>query len=427
VARLGRGFCQKQWNRHEDGRSPNDKREEIMNLRKFVLPAAVTAIAALGLTGAARAADPVPLKIGFLEGYSGPFAIFGQETDAAIKAYMSEHGDVVAGRKIVLLKRDTTGPNPDVVHRLVQELITRDKVELIAGMDYTPNALAAAGPSTQAKMPVLIVNAATTRILDHAPYEVRFGFTTSQVAVPYGRWAVAHGYKRVFAIYTDYGPGIEAGASFKKSFAEAGGTLVGEVKPPLRSPDYSAYVQRAKDANPQAIFIFAPAGEHPQAFLKAYKDSGLKEAGVKILATGDLTDELQFDALGDATLGMYTVFHYSEDHNSALNHMFVKDFYKFAPAHVRPDFGGAVTYDVLEAIYRLVKAQNGKIDPDKTIAMLKGMHFESPRGPIMIDQNRDIVQNVYVREVRKIDGKLQNVEIDTIPMVDDHGNQVKMN
>jgi len=383
--------------------------------------------AAIGMAPAAFADEPAPLKIGYVNGYSGPFAIFGQEADAAIAAFMQEHGDVVAGRKIVILKRDTTGPNPDVVHRVAQELITRDHVEMILGGDYTPNALAMAGPSTEAKVPVLIVNAATTSILDHAPYEVRFGFTTSQVAVPYGRWAVAHGYTKIFAIYTDYGPGLEAGAAFKKSFVEAGGTIVGEVKPPLRSPDYSAYVQRAKDSNPQAIFIFAPAGEHPQAFLKAYKDSGLKEAGVKILATGDLTDELQFDALGDDTLGMYTVFHYSEDHDSALNHRFVQEFYKHAPPHVRPDFGGVCTYDVFQALYKVIEAQNGKLDPDKTIALLKGMKFESPRGPIMIDQNRDIVQNVYVREVRKVDGKLQNVEIDTVPWVDDHGNEVKTN
>jgi branched-chain amino acid transport system substrate-binding protein len=389
----------------------------------------ITALALAGFlaAGGANAADKEPLKIAMFTGYSGPFAIFGQEADAATAAFLHEYGDTVAGRKVVILKRDTTGPNPDVVHRLAEEAITRDHVDVMIAGDYTPNALAMAGPTAQAHVPVLIANAATTSILARAPSEVRLGFTTSQVAVPYARWAVAHGLKRIFAIYTDYGPGIEAGAAFKKSLAEAGGTLVGEVKPPLRSPDYSAYVLRAKDADPQAIFIFAPAGEHPQAFLKAYVDSGLKEKGVKILATGDLTDELQFDALGDKTLGMYTVFHYSEDHNSPLNHKFVTDFYKFAPPHVRPDFGGACTYDVLHAIYKAAEAQGGKLEYNKTLALLKGMKFESPRGPIMIDQNRDIVQNVYIRQVRKVAGKLQNVEIDTIPMVDDHGNQVKTN
>ena len=394
-------------------------------MKKLFQIGLVALAASCASVGAVHAADPTPLKIGFLNGYSGPFAIFGQVADAAIAAFMAEHGDVVAGRKIVILRRDTTGPNPDVVRRITQELITRDHVEMILGGDYTPNALAMAGPTAQAKVPVLLVNAATTSILERAPFEVRFGFTTSQVAVPFARWAAAHGYKRMFLIYTDYGPGLEAGAAFKKSFGEAGGTVVGEVRPPLMSPDYSAYVQRAKDANPQAIFIFAPAGQHPQAFLRAYKDSGLKEAGVKILATGDLTDELQFEALGDATLGMFTVYHYAEDHDSPMNRKFLADFYKFAPPHVRADWEAVCTYDVFQALYKVVAAQNGKLDPDKTIALLKGMNFESPRGPIMIDQHRDIVQNVYVREVRKVDSKLQNVEIDTIPMVDDHGNPTK--
>jgi branched-chain amino acid transport system substrate-binding protein len=397
----------------------------MISRRSVLRYSVATAAVAPAFSRMVRAAEPTPINVGFLNGYSGPFAINGQESDAAIQAYMKRHGDVVAGRKIVLLKRDTTGPNPDVVHRVVQELISRDKVEIILGLDYTPNAMATGVVTNQTKTPVLVVNAATTKILDTAQYLVRFGFTTSQVGVPYGRWAVKQGYKKMFLIYTDYGPGLEAGASFGKSFTDSGGTIVGEVKPPLRSPDYSAYVQRAKDSNPQAIFIFAPAGEHPQAFLKAYQDSGLKEAGVKILATGDLTDENQFDALGDGTLGMITVFHYNESHNSALNQMFVKDFYEFAPPHTRPDFGGCCTYDVFEALYRVLQAQDGKIDPDKTIALLKGIKFESPRGPIEIDQNRDIVQNVYIREVRKVDGKLQNVEIDVIPHVDDHGEEVK--
>ncbi len=274
-------------------------------------------------------------------------------------------------------------------------------------------------------MPVLIVNAATTEILTNAPYMARFGFTTAQVVTPFAMWAAKNGYNNVYAIYTDYGPGLEAGAAFKKAFTESGGTVVGEVRPPLVSPDYSAYVQRAKDAKPQAIFIFAPAADHPPIFLKAFRDAGLADAGVKILATGDLTDEPQFAALGDASLGMITTFHYSEAHDSTLNHEFVKAFYEAAGPGVRPDFTAAVAYDVINAIYQLVEAQHGKIDADKTMALLKGMHFESPRGPIAIDDNRDIVQNVYFRKVEKVDGKLQNVEFDHVPMVNDHGVPVK--
>jgi branched-chain amino acid transport system substrate-binding protein len=381
---------------------------------------ALVATAAIMASASAWADEP-PLKIGLLGGYSGSAALFGGQLDAAIKVFMAQRGDVVAGRKVEIIRRDTTGPAPDVVRRLVQELISRDKVDLITGFDFTPNALAAAGLSTQAKMPIIIVNAATTEILTNAPYMVRFGFTTGQAVAPFARWAVKNGYTKVFAIYTDYGPGTEAGATFKKVFAEAGGTLLGEVKPPLSSPDYSAYVQRAKDANPQAIFIFAPAQDHPTAFLKAYKDSGMKDAGVKVLATGDLSDENQFDALGDPALGMITTYHYSESHDSPINKEFVKAFYKVARPGERPNFVAAVTYDVFNAIYKIVEQQNGKIDPDKTIALLKQYKAEGPRGPIAIDENRDIVQNIYIRRVEKVDGKLQNVEIDTIPMVNDRG------
>jgi len=379
---------------------------------------------ALLLPATAWCAEPTPLKIGYLGFYSGAAASGGQEADAAIKVYMQQHGEIVAGRKIVLLRRDTLG-QANVVRQIAAELVSRDKVELIAGISLTPEALAAATVSTPAKVPVLIVNAATTSILDHAPYMARFGFTTGQFVGPFGTWAANHGYKKVYAIYTDYGPGLEAGRVFKQTFTTAGGEIVGEVKPPFTTPDYSPYVQRAKDSHPQAIFIFAPAAGHPVAFLKAFSDSGMAQEGVQILATGDLTDENQFAQLGDAALGMITVFNYAEAHDSALNHAFVKAFQGVAPPGIRPDFGGCAAYDVMNAIYTLVAAQDGQLDPDRTMALLKGMHFESPRGPIAIDQNRDIVQNVYIRKVEKVDGTLQNVEFDTIPMVNDLGETVK--
>ena len=375
--------------------------------------------------GAAWADEPVPLKIGFLGSYSGGAAAFGQETDTAIKVWMQQHGDVVAGRKIVILRRDTGG-QANIARQEAAELVSRDKVELIAGIALTPEALAVATVSTPAHMPVLIVNAATTSILDKAPYMTRFGFTTGQEVAPFGAWAFKHGYKKVYAIYTDYGPGLEAGRVFKKTFTEAGGEIVGEVKPPFTTPDYSPYVQRAKDAHPQAIFIFAPAAGHPEAFLKAYKDSGLTESTVQVLATGDLTDENQFAQLGDAAIGMITVFNYSDAHNSALNKEFVKAFRAAAPTPgMRPEFTAVAAYDAMHAIYNVVEAQHGKLDPDKTIALIKGMHFESPRGPFAIDQNRDAVQNIYIRKVEKVGGQLQNTEIDTIPMVNDRGEQVK--
>lgn len=391
-------------------------------MRTAATIAALSLAAALAAGGAARADD---LKIGFLGSYSGGAAAFGQETDTAIKVWMQQHGDSVAGRKVVILRRDTQG-QANIARQEAAELVSRDKVELIAGIALTPEAFAVATVSTPAHVPVLIVNAATKAILDHAPYLARFGFTTGQEVAPFGIWAVKHGYKKVYAIYTDYGPGLEAGRVFKKTFTEAGGEIVGEVKPPFTTPDYSPYVQRAKDAHPQAIFIFAPAAGHPEAFLKAYTDSGLTEQTVQVLGTGDLTDENQFAQLGDAALGMITVFNYADDHDSKLNHEFVKAFTALAPTPgMRPEFTAVSAYDVMHAIYNVVEAQHGKLDPDKTMALLKGMKFESPRGPIMIDQGRDIVQNIYIRKVEKVNGKLENVEFDTIPMVNDLGEPVK--
>jgi branched-chain amino acid transport system substrate-binding protein len=374
--------------------------------------------------GIARADEATPLKIGWIGSYSGAGATFGQETDTAIKVWMQQHGDTVAGRKIVLLRRDDQS-QASIVRQEVAELASRDHAEIVAGLELTPEAFAAATVSTPAHLPVLIVNAATKAILDHAPYMARFGFTTGQEVAPYGTWAAKHGYKKVYAIYTDYGPGLEAGRVFKRTFTAAGGEIVGEVKPPFTTPDYSPYIQRAKDAHPQAIFIFAPAGGHPEAFLKAYSDAGLNPQNMPVLATGDLTDENQFAQLGDAALGMITVFDYAESHDSPVNHTFVNAFSKLAPPNMRPDFVAVSAYDVMHAIYNVVEAQHGKLDPDKTMALLKGMKFESPRGPIMIDQNRDIVQNIYIRKVEKVGGKLQNVEFDTIPMVNDLGEPEK--
>jgi branched-chain amino acid transport system substrate-binding protein len=374
--------------------------------------------------GIARAEETTPLKIGWIGSYSGAGAAFGQETDTAIKVWMQQHGDTVAGRKIVLLRRDDQS-QASIVRQEVAELASRDHAEMVAGLELTPEAFAAATVSTPAHLPVLIVNAATKAILDHAPYMARFGFTTGQEVAPYGTWAAKHGYKKVYAIYTDYGPGLEAGRVFKRTFTAAGGEIVGEVKPPFTTPDYSPYIQRAKDTHPEAIFIFAPAGGHPEAFLKAYSDAGLNPRNMPVLATGDLTDENQFAQLGDAALGMITVFDYAESHNSPFNHAFVNAFSKLAPPNMRPDFVAVSAYDVMHAIYNVVEAQHGKLDPDKTMALLKGMKFESPRGPIMIDRNRDIVQNIYIRKVEKVDGKLQNVEFDTIPMVNDLGEPVK--
>jgi branched-chain amino acid transport system substrate-binding protein len=380
---------------------------------KFALVAAAVLIA--GST--AQAAEP-PLKIGIVSSYTGPSPMNGRALDQALDFYMKQNGDTVAGRKIELIKRDTGGPAPDLVKRQVQELIVRDKVDLIIGLDYTPNVLAAGPVSTQAKTPILVVNGATAGIIANAPYMARFGFTTGQIAAPLGQWAVKNGIKSTIVMYADYGPGIDAGTFYKRAYTEAGGKIADEVKMPLQNPDFSAYIQRIRDAKPDAVFVFLPSGAQSNAFLKAYKDARLFDAGVKLLATGDLTDEPSLDAIGDAAVGMITAYHYSDAHDSPLNAAFVKGVKEVGGPDARPDFFSVAGWDAMHAVYDLVKAQNGKLDPDKTMELIKQVKFESPRGPIMIDpETRDIVQNVYIRRVEKRDGHLYNVEIDTIPMV----------
>jgi branched-chain amino acid transport system substrate-binding protein len=383
----------------------------------MTLKIAILAAAAVLAGVAAHAAEP-PLKIGVITSYTGPSAVSGRNVDIAIDLWIKQHGDTVAGRKVELVKRDTGGPAPDLVKRQVQELIVRDKVDIIVGIDYTPNALAAAPVSTQAKMPILVVNAATAGIIANAPYMARFGFTIGQVAGPMGQWAWKNGVKSTVVMYADYGPGIDAGAFYKRAYTEAGGKIADEVKMPLQNPDFSAYIQRIKDAKPDGVFVFLPAGTETTAFLKAYKDAGLFDSGIKLMATGDLTDEPLLDSVGDAAIGMITAYDYSDAHDSPMNKAFVKGFKEVGGPDARPDFQAVAAWDSMHAVYDLVKAQNGKLDPDKTMELIKKVKFESPRGPIEIDPaTRDIVQNVYIRRVEKKDGHLYNIEFDTIPMV----------
>jgi branched-chain amino acid transport system substrate-binding protein len=374
------------------------------------------------LTGGVARADAPPLKIGIISSYTGQSAMNGKALDDALNLYMKQNGDTVAGRKIQLIKRDTGGPAPDLVKREVQELIVRDKVDLIIGLDYTPNVLAAGPVSTQAKMPILVINGATAGIIANAPYMVRFGFTTGQIAAPLGQWAWKNGIKSTIVMYADYGPGIDAGTFYKRAYVEAGGKVADEVKMPLQNPDFSAYIQRIKDAKPDAVFVFLPSGAQSNAFLKAYKDAGLFEAGVKLLATGDLTDEPSLDSIGEAAIGMITSYDYSDAHDSPMNKEFVKGIKEVGGPDARPDFFSVAGWDAIHAVYDVVKAQNGKLNPDKTIELLKQVKFESPRGPIMIDpETRDIVQTVYIRRVEKAGGSLVNVEFDKFSDVRDPG------
>ncbi len=374
----------------------------------------------LGAAGTLQAQGVV--KLGLVAEFSGPFAQYGQQILGGMKAYMKQHGDTVAGKKIEIVQKDTTGPAPDVAKRLAQELVTRDNVDFLVGFGLTPNALAVAPVATEAKKPMIIMNAATSIITTKSPYIVRVSMTLPQITQPMAQWAAKNGIKKVYTVVADYGPGLDAESAFTKAFKAAGGEMVGSVHTPLQNPDFAPFVQRVKDAKPEAVFLFLPAGEQGIAFMKAYKERGLADAGIKLIATGDITDDGVLDAMGDPTLGLVTSFHYSASHNSPENTAFKKAYAEANGTTLRPNFMAAAGYDGMAAIYEALRKTNGSTDGDKIMAALKGMKLASPRGAIMIDpETRDVVQTVYIRKVEKTGGGLYNMEFDKFPDQKDPG------
>jgi branched-chain amino acid transport system substrate-binding protein len=366
---------------------------------------------------AASAAHAQTVKIGLIMAYSGQFADTATQMDNAIKLYIKQHGDTVAGKKIEIIRKDTGGPNPDVAKRLAQELIVRDQVDILAGFVLTPEALGAGDVSAEAKKLMVVMNAATSVITTKSPYIARTSLTIPQLENAFGAWAFKNGVKKVYTMVSDYGPGHDAETWFTKSFKEAGGEIAGSVRMPVANPDFSAFVQRAKDVNPDAVFIFIPGGAQPPALTKAMQERGIPAS--KILGQGEITmDDNALKSMGDAAIGIRTVFHYSWEHKSAMNEAFVKAYR--AEFNRSPDVFSIGGWDGMHLIYEALKKTGGKADGDSLIGAAKGMAWESPRGPISIDPNtRDIVQTVYIRKVEKVGGQTQNVEIDKIDSVKD--------
>jgi branched-chain amino acid transport system substrate-binding protein len=386
-----------------------------MRVRYFV-PAM---IAAMALSGAATFAQTV--KVGVINTYTGPLAAAGDQMQRGIDLYMKLHQkDLPAGVSIELIKRDDTGPNPEVAKRLAQELITRDKVQLLTGVIWTPNALSIAPLATEAKVPFIIMNAGTAMITTKSPYIARVSFTLWQSSYPLGTWAAKNGLKNVYTLVSDYGPGIDAETAFTKAFTAGGGTIAGAVRMPVTTPDFVPFLQRAKDAKPDAVFCFVPAAKEAVSFMKAFGDLGLRAAGIKLIGPGDITPDEELPGMGDVALGTITMHHYSAAGDRPANKAFVAAYKAQYGAKDEPGFVAADSYDGMAAIFHVVIAQHGNIDGDKTMELLKGWKDDSPRGPIMIDpETRDIVQNEYLRRVDKVNGQLQNTEIETIPMVKD--------
>jgi branched-chain amino acid transport system substrate-binding protein len=374
-------------------------------------------LAAAMLPAGANAQETI--KIGVISAYSGQFADTAAQIDNGIKLYMKQHGDTVAGKKIEIIRKDTGGPNPDVAKRLAQELIVRDKADILAGFTLTPEALGASGISAEAKKLMVDMNAATSIVTEKSPYIVRVSLTLPQIGETLGTWAATKGkIKKAYTMVTDFGPGIDAETAFQKAFKAGRGEIVGSVRMPIANPDFSAFVQRAKDLNPESIFVFVPGGAQPAALGKAFAERGMDPTKIKIMSTGEAVDETAVKSLGDLALGRISAWHYDYNHKSKMNADFVKAFN--AEFKRNPDFFAVGGYDGMHLIYEALKKTGGKTDGDALIAAAKGMKWESPRGPISIDPaTRDIVQNVYIRRVEKVGNNIVNVEFDTVPNVKD--------
>ncbi|RKP53624.1 ABC transporter substrate-binding protein [Pararobbsia silviterrae] len=386
----------------------------MQNTKRTLLKAAAALVLA-GSSVFAHAEDVV--KIGLIVPMSGPFASTGRQIDAAVKLYIAQHGDTVAGKKIEVILKDDTNV-PDTTKRLAQELIVNDHVAVLAGFGLTPLALAAAPLATQAKVPMVVMAAATAMITEQSPYIVRTGFTLPQNTLGIARWAPKNGIKKVVTMVADYGPGIDAQNSFKKVFEAEGGTVVEQLRVPVANPDFSPFLQKVADDKPDALFIFVPSG--PGAvFMKQFAERGLTKQGIKLIGTGDVVDDDILNSMGDVALGTVTSMHYTAALDNPDNKAYVAAFEKANPG-MRPNFHSLGGYDGMHLIYAALEATKGDTDGEKLLAAMKGQKWNSPRGPVQLDpQTREMIQNVYITKTERVNGELYNVPFDKIEAVKD--------
>ncbi|MDQ0314716.1 ABC transporter substrate-binding protein [Amorphus orientalis] len=382
-------------------------------MKRIVTRIAATAAVVLMGTGAGLAQDTV--KVGLVGEMSGPFAQFGEQFLGGLKAYQAINGTEAGGKTVEVIIKDVGGPNPDVAKRLAQELIVRDKVDVLTGFGFTPNAAAVAPIATEAKVPMVIMNAAAEGLTQASDYMVRVSFSLPSLVPPMAEWLVEQGHKKAYLIVGDYRPGHDVEKAFLEAFPAAGGEVVGNVRTPLMTVDFAPYMQKVKDTQPDAIFAFVNAGDVMASFLKAYREKGLDEDEIVMAGTGDITFEPSMPAVGDAAEGIVTSYNYSMMHDSELNKRFVEEFHKAAGADVDPSIMGVGGYDAMALIYAALEKTGGDTDGTALVEAMKGMEWESPRGPISIDpETRDIVQNIYLRKVEQVGDKFGNVEFETI-------------
>jgi len=394
----------------------------MKNMRTLAIAAAIL----LG-AGAGHAAT---VKVGVVLPFSGGAAQFGDQVEKGMMLYYNEHKGDLGGNSIEFIKRDSKNPGGQIAARMVQELITRENVDILTGFIFSPNAMKSADLVTAAKKPLIIMNAGTSFIPSMSPYIARVSFTMWQSGYVMGKYAAEKmGAKTAAVGYTDYPPGKDSAAAFKKGFEDAGGQVIDQIPigGPRDVPDFTPWFQRVKDQKPDAFYVFVPAGNHASAVVKTFNDLGLKSAGIKLIGPGDIAQDTKLQDMGDAAVGLVTTLHYAADNESPRNQAFVKAWKAAYGADSTPDFMAVGGYDGMAAIFEIVRKLDGKIDADKAMDVLKGWSFDSPRGPISIDPaTRDIVQNEYVHKVVKRGDRLANVVQDTVPNVKDPCKELKI-
>ena len=380
--------------------------------RQVAMAVAVLAVATFP---AAEALAQPTIKVGIIQSLTGQLTAVGKQVMGGVNLYVQQHGDTVAGKKIELIVKDD-GSVPDVGKRLAQELIVNDKIAIL-GAGITPSALTVAPLATEAKIPMVVMVSGASVTTERSPFIVRTSFTLGQSSAIMADWAVKNGAKKIVTIVNDWAPGVESETTFKDAAVKGGAQILEAIRVPLANPDFAPFLQRARDAQPDTLFVYFP-GQQAGIFAKQFLERGMDKSGIRLIGPGDMTDDDELPGLSDAMLGIVTTHHYSALHDSAMNKAYVAAFEK---AHgKRPNFISLGGYDGMHLIYEALKKTGGKTDGESVLAAMKGMKWESPRGPISIDpETRDIVQNEYIRKVEKVNGQLYNVEFATFEAVKD--------
>jgi branched-chain amino acid transport system substrate-binding protein len=378
--------------------------------------------AAIAMLLAASSAHAANIKVGFIMVFTGPEAIGGQQVGRGVDLFVKQHPKVPGGHTLEILRRDTAGPAPDRAKRLAEELIVRDKVDMIIGLQFSPEAFAVMDVCKQTSMPMLILNAGTASITEQCPYVARVSFTMWQAGYPMGEYAAKKlGIKTAAVAYANYAPGKDSVNAFRMAFEGNGGKVIADVPYPFPNiPDFTPFMQRIKDVKPDGLYVFVPAGKWATGVMKTYNDLNMRGAGIRLIGPGDITQDTELANMGDVPIGVITTHHYSSAADRPQNKEFVALWKKEYGADAEPDFFGVQGWDGMAAVYHVIDKTGGKITGDSYLQAIRGWKYDSPRGPIMVDADtRDIVDNQYIREVRKVNGKVVNTEIDTIPMVKD--------